>query len=167
MAKKNIKLNYALKSEADKTQPALLYVMFTLGGKRKKISLGYKIVPEYWDSETNTVLISSKQTQLQQREMKRINKFLKQFEQYVLTLMDADYLADYESRLLPSTVGKYGIVAKFKEAIDKIKGKETEEEEKKNITPLEYFHKVVDEMPKKVIRRTSKIIDDETHFIHN
>lgn len=44
MAKKNIKLNYALKSEADKTQPALLYVMFTLGGKRKKISLGYKVV---------------------------------------------------------------------------------------------------------------------------
>lgn len=162
MAKKNIKLNYALKSEADKTQPALLYVMFTLGGKRKKISLGYKIVPEYWDSETNSVLISSKQTQLQQREMKRINKFIKQFEQYVSTLMDADYLADYESRLLPSTVGKYGIVAKFKEAIDKIKGKETEEEEKKNITPLEYFHKVVDEMPKKVIRRTSKIIEDKT-----
>lgn len=162
MAKKNIKLNYALKSEADKTQPALLYVMFTLGGKRKKISLGYKIVPEYWDSETNTVLISSKQTQLQQREMKRINKFLKQFEHYVSTLMDADYLADYESKLLPSTVGKYGIVAKFKEAIDKIKGKETEEEEKKNITPLEYFHKVVAEMPKKVVRRTSKIIEKKT-----
>lgn len=162
MAKKNIKLNYALKSEADKTQPALLYVMFTLGGKRKKISLGYKIVPEYWDSETNTVLISSKQTQLQQREMKRINKFLKQFEHYVSTLMDADYLADYESKLLPNTVGKYGIVAKFKEAIDKIKGKETEEEEKKNITPLEYFHKVVAEMPKKVVRRTSKIIEKKT-----
>lgn len=162
MAKKNIKLNYALKSEADKTQPALLYVMFTLGGQRKKISLGYKIVPEYWNSETNTVLISSKQTQLQQREMKRINKFLKQFEHYVSTLMDADYLADYESKLLPSTVGKYGIVAIFKEAIDKIKGKETEEEEKKNITPLEYFHKVVAEMPKKVVRRTSKIIEKKT-----
>lgn len=162
MAKKNIKLNYALKSEADKTQPALLYVMFTLGGKRKKISLGYKIVPEYWDSETNTVLISSKQTQLQQREMKRINKFLKQFEHYVSTLMDVDYLADYESKLLPSTVAKYGIVAQFKEAIDKIKGKETEEEEKKNITPLEYFHKVVAEMPKKVVRRTSKIIEKRT-----
>jgi len=37
--------------------------------------------------------------------------------------MDADYLADYESKLLPSTVGKYSIVAKFKEAIEKIKGK--------------------------------------------
>jgi len=58
MAKKKIKLNYALKSEADKTLPALLYVMFTLGGKRKKISLGYKVVPEYWDSNTNRVLIS-------------------------------------------------------------------------------------------------------------
>lgn len=162
MAKKNIKLNYALKSEADKTQPALLYVMFTLGGKRKKISLGYKIVPEFWDSETNRVFISSKQTQLQQREMKRINKFLTQFEHYVSTLMDADYLADYESKLLATTVGKYGIVAKFKEAIDRIKGIEIEEEEKKNITPLEYFHKVVDEMPKKVIRRTSKIIEDKT-----
>lgn len=162
MAKKNIKLNYALKSETDKTQPALLYVMFTIGGKRKKISLGYKIIPEFWDAETNTVLISSKQTQLQQREMKRINKFLKQFEHYVSTLMDVDYLADYESKLLPSTVGKYGIVAQFKEAIDKIKGKETEEEEKKNITPLEYFHKVVAEMPKKVVRRTSKIIEKRT-----
>ncbi|MCM1220727.1 MAG: site-specific integrase [Bacteroides sp.] len=162
MAKKNIKLNYALKSEVDKTQPALLYVMFTLGGKRKKISLGYKIIPEYWDSESNTVLISSKQTQLQQREMKRINKFLKQFENYVSTMIDADYLADYESKLVPSAVDKYGIVARFKQAIDKIKGKETQEEEKKNITPLEYFKKVVSDMPKKVVRRTSKIIEKKT-----
>lgn len=163
MAKKNIKLNYALKSEADKTQPALLYVMFTLGGKRKKISLGYKIVPEFWDSETNTVLISSKQTQLQQREMKRINKFLKQFEHYVSTMIDANYLADYETQVeRAGTAEKYGIVATLKQAIEKIKGKETEEEEKKQITPLEYFHKVVDEMPKKVIRRTSKIIEDKT-----
>ncbi len=163
MAKKNIKLNYALKSEVDKTQPALLYVMFTLGGRRKKISLGYKVVPEYWDSETNTVLISSKQTQLQQREMKRINKFLKQFEHYVSTLIDADVIADYEAKLESAgTVEKYGIVATLKQAIDKIKGIEIEEEEKKNITPLDYFHRVVDEMPKKVIRRTSKIIESGT-----
>lgn len=163
MAKKNIKLNYALKSEADKTQPALLYVMFTLGGKRKKISLGYKVVPEYWDSDTNRVLISSKQTQLQQREMKRINRFINQFEKYVSTLIDANYLADYETQVeRAGTAEKYGIVATLKQAIDKIKGGETEEEEKKNITPLEYFHKVVDEMPKKVIRRTSKIIEDKT-----
>lgn len=163
MAKKNIKLNYALKSEADKTQPALLYVMFTLGGKRKKISLGYKIVPEYWDTDSNRVLISSKQTQLQQREMKRINRFLNQFEKYVSTMIDANYLADYEMQVEQAgTVEKYGIVARLKQTIDKIKGVETEEEEKKNITPLEYFHKVVDEMPKKVIRRTSKIIEDKT-----
>lgn len=162
MAKKNIKLNYALKSEVDKTQPALLYVMFTLGGKRKKISLGYKVIPEYWDSESNTVLISSKQTQLQQWEMKRINKFLRQFEHYVSTMIDADYLADYESKLVPSAVDKYGIVARFKQAIDSIKGKEIEEEEKKNITPLEYFKKVVADMPKKVVRRTSKIIEKKT-----
>lgn len=163
MAKKNIKLNYALKSEADKTQPALLYVMFTLGGKRKKISLGYKIVPEYWDTDSNRVLISSKQTQLQQREMKRINRFLNQFEKYVSTMIDANYLADYEMQVEQAgTVEKYGIVARLKQTIDKIKGVETEEEEKKSITPLEYFHKVVDEMPKKVIRRTSKIIEDKT-----
>lgn len=60
------------------------------------------------------------------------------------------------------TAEKYGIVAQLKQTIDKIKGVETEEEEKKNITPLEYFHKVVDEMPKKVIRRTSKIIENKT-----
>jgi hypothetical protein len=123
MAKKNIKLNYALKSEADKTLPALLYVMFTLGGKRKKISLGYKVVPEYWDSDTNRVLISSKQTQLQQREMKRINRFINQFEKYVSTMIDASYLADYETQIeRAGTVEKYGIVATLKQAIDKIKG---------------------------------------------
>ena len=123
MAKKKIKLNYALKSEADKTLPALLYVMFTLGGKRKKISLGYKVVPEYWDSNTNRVLISSKQTQFQQREMKRINRFINQFEKYVSTMIDANYLADYETQVERSgTVEKYGIVATLKQAIDKIKG---------------------------------------------
>lgn len=163
MAKKNIKLNYALKSEADKTQSALLYVMFTLGGRRKKISLGYKVVPEYWDSDTNRVLTSSKQTQLQQREMKRINRFLNQFEKYVSTMVDADYLADYEAQIeRAGNVEKYGIVARLKQVIAQIKGGEIKEEEKKNITPMEYFHKVVEEMPKKVIRRTSKVIESRT-----
>ena len=46
--------------------------------------------------------------------------------------------------------------------IEILHGKEKHEEEKATITPLDHFKKVVEEMPKKVIRRTSKIIEDRT-----
>lgn len=161
MAKK-LKLNFALKSNADKTKPAIIYAMFTLGGKRYKLSLGYSVVPEFWQ-DNNRIEISSKQTQTIQRQMKRINRFLDAFEEKVSRMLDVDRLAEYERQVEDAgTVDKYGIVAKLKRYIDEINGIEKEEEQQRTITPLEYFEKTLADMPKKVVRRTSKIIESNT-----
>ena len=82
-------------------------------------------------------------------------------------MLDADVLADYEAKLTPSSVSEYGIVARIKETIDKIKGKEVKEEEQRSISVLDYFKKVIEEMPKKVIKRTGKFIDSKTIQHHN
>lgn len=161
MAKK-IKPTYGFKSRKEASEPSLLYLMFTLGGKQYKISTGFKVAPMYWDKENNRVFITSQQKQIQQREMKRVNRFIDALEKEISTMLDADVLADYEKKLVPNAVEKYGIVARIKEKIDKIKGKEIKEEEKRTITVLDYFKKVVEEMPKKVIKRTGKFIEAKT-----
>lgn len=161
MAKK-IKPTYGFKSRKEVSEPSLLYLMFTLGGKQYKVSTGFKVAPMYWDKENNRVFISSQQKQLEQREMKKVNRFLDSLEKEISTMLDADVLADYESKLVPSAVAEYGIIATMKRTIDKIKGKEVKEEEQRSISVLDYFKKVIDEMPKKVIKRTGKFIENRT-----
>ena len=150
-----LRINYALKTNEDKTEASLLYVMFTFNGKRYKISMGVKVPPIYWDSNINRVIVSNQQPQSLQRQMKRVNKFLEAFEKSFYTIV---LYANYDNYC----VKDFFIKGLVKVRIELLHGKEKQEEEKNNITPLDYFHKVVDEMPKKVIRRTSKIIDDKT-----
>lgn len=161
MAKK-IKPTYGFKSRKDELEPSLLYLMFSLGGKQYKISLGVKVAPKYWVKDTNRLEISSEQKQLQQREYKKVNKFLNALEEEISIMLDADVLADYESKLVPDAVEKYGIVATIKGKIGKIRGIEKAEEEVKNVTPLQYFQKVIEEMPKKIVKRTGKYIESQT-----
>lgn len=87
--------------------------------------------------------------------MKRVNKFLEAFEKSLDTIV----LHPNHPNYCEKDIDIKGLV---KVRIELLHGKEKQEEEKNNISPLDYFHKVVDEMPKKVIRRTSKIIDDKT-----
>ncbi len=150
-----LRINYALKTNEDKTEASLLYVMFTFNGKRYKISMGVKVPPIYWDSNINRVIVSNQQPQSLQRQMKRVNKFLEAFEKSLDTIV----LHPNHPNYCEKDIDIKGLV---KVRIELLHGKEKQEEEKNNITPLDYFHKVVDEMPKKVIRRTSKIIDDKT-----
>lgn len=150
-----LKINYALKTTSDKSETTLLYVMFTFNGKRNKISLGVKVPPIYWDSEQNRVTISSQQPQSLQRQMKRINKFLDSFEKSLDTII----LHPNHPNYCEKDIDINGLV---KVRIEILHGKEKHEEEKATITPLDHFKKVVEEMPKKVIRRTSKIIEDRT-----
>ncbi len=164
---KKLKPTYGFKSRKNENEPSLLYLMFTLGGKQYKISLGVKVAPMYWVKETNRVEISNQQKQLQQREYKRTNKFLDALEEEINIMLDADVLADYESKLTPESVDKYGIVATIKGKIDKIRGIEKAEEEVKNITPLQFFQRVIEDMPKKVVKRTGKLIDNKTIEHHN
>lgn len=164
---KKLKPTYGFKSRKQEAEPSLLYLMFTLGGKQYKVSTGFKVAPIYWDKVNSRVIISSQQKQLEQREMKKVNRFIQSLEKEISTMLDADVLADYEAKLTPSSVSEYGIVARIKETIDKIKGKEVKEEEQRSISVLDYFKKVIEEMPKKVIKRTGKFIDSKTIQHHN
>lgn len=150
-----LKINYALKTNSDKTEATLLYVMFTFNGKRYKISMGVKVSPIYWDSKTNRAIISNQQPQLLQRQMKRVNKFLESFEKELDTII----LHPNHPNYCDKDIDIKGLV---KVRIDILHGKERQEEEKKVITPIDFFRRVVDEMPKKVIRRTSKVIESRT-----
>lgn len=150
-----LRINYALKTNEDKTEASLLYVMFTFNGKRYKISMGVKVPPIYWDSNTNRVIVSNQQPQSLQRQMKRVNRFLEAFEKSLDTIV----LHPNHPNYCEKDIDIKGLV---KVRIELLHGREKQEDEKKNTTPLEYFHRVVDEMPKKVIRRTSKIIEDKT-----
>ena len=53
---KATKFQFVLKSEADKSKPALLYVMFSLD-KRYKISLQESVLPQWWDKETQRAIV--------------------------------------------------------------------------------------------------------------
>lgn len=150
-----LKINYALKTISDKTEATLLYVMFTFNRKRYKLSLGVKVPPIYWDTETNRAIVSNQQPQTLQRQMKRVNKFLDLFERDLDTIV----LHPNHPNYCDKDINIKGLV---KVRIELLHGKEKQEEEKKVITPLDFFHRVVDEMPKKVIRRTSKVIESKT-----
>ena len=78
-SKNKINPKLVLKSNPDKSMPAVIYIMFTCNGNRFKFSTGKKVVPEFWDKEEQQIIISSRQKQEEQREYKRINKFLKNF----------------------------------------------------------------------------------------
>ena len=166
MAKK-LKPTYGFKSRQNEEEMTLLYLMFSLGGKQYKVSTGFKVAPKYWDKKTNRVFISTEQKQLEQREMKRVNRFLNDLEKEINIMLDADVLAKYESELVPEMIPKYGIVARIKEKIDKIKGIEKAVEEKKQIAPLEYFKKYIEALPKRVIKRTGKFMGAKTIEHHN
>lgn len=153
------KFQIVLKSNEDKTKPALLYLMYTWD-KRYKMSLGVSILPQWWDKENECAIISSQQKQQEQRNLKKLNKFLDEVKLWVeRTFSTYRYHPKKDSW---SEQAGNDIMHTIKKRIEIIKNGEVEEEEKLILTPLQYFHKVVEEMPKKVVRRTSKIIERRT-----
>ena len=148
-----IKINYELKNRTE--IDTLISITFTFLGKRYKVSLGEKVPPQYWDAEANRAVITSNQTQAQQRQLKRLNRFLTNFEDSLKTIVVGDS-EDAQSRY-PKFIADL-----VKARVDALHGKEKKEEERRALTPLEYFAKVVDDMPKKVIKRTGKFIEDKT-----
>lgn len=153
------KFHIVLKSNEDKTKPALIYLMYTWD-KRYKMSLGLSVLPQWWDKEKECAIITSQQKQQEQRNLKKLNRLIEQIKERVnATFFTYQYHPKKDSWC---ELAGNDIKRSIKKCISEIKNGEIEEEEKKQITPLEYFRKVVDEMPKKVIRRTSKIIEDKT-----
>ena len=141
------KFQLVLKSEKDKTREALIYLMFTWG-KRFKISLGVKVLPLWWDKELQEATISSKQKQQEQRQLKKLNRFLKEVKNITESCFsECRYFSDVMGTRVRNDI-KYNL--------NNLVNKEKKEEENKNISVLDYFQKQIDEMPNKFIKRTGK-----------
>ena len=147
MAKNIFKLNFSLKSQTDKSKPALIYLMWTFD-KRYKVSTGLSVIPEYWDAKTHSAIITSKQTQVLQRQYKRQNKMIAKICDKILTGLYA-YICQERNEF-------NGIALKNEivNVIAKIDSEEKEEVEKKNITPYEYFKNYADNVCNRTVKRT-------------
>ena len=70
---KKYKIHFYLKSR-DGEQ--IIYIMFSVLGKRFKFSTGYKSQKEQWDNETERMINSSQFKQAENRQANKVNRFL-------------------------------------------------------------------------------------------
>lgn len=69
---KKYKIHFYLKS-GDGEQ--IIYIMFSVLGKRFKFSTGYKSQKEQWDNETERMINSSQFKQAENRQANKVNRF--------------------------------------------------------------------------------------------
>lgn len=154
------KFQIVLKSNKDKTKPALIYLTYTWD-RRYKLSLGVSVNPQWWDREKECAIITNLQKQQEQRSLKRLNRFLEDIKKAIRLNLDSFNSYHKHDGWVNDVSGGH-VLRGMKLAIAKIKGAEEKEEEKRAMTPLQYFSKVVEDMPQKIVRRTCKKIDPRT-----
>lgn len=147
--KNKFKVNFAVKSQNDKSKPALIYIMWTWD-KRYKMSIGQSVIPEYWDKENECAVISSTQTQALQRSLKRLNRFIEDLKKRMSTELYS-YVA-FKNRQ-DSVCGSM-IKFKISDIVNGIQKTEEEETKKATIRPSEYFKNYADNVCNKVVKRT-------------
>ena len=143
------KFHFSLKSEKDEAKPALIYVMFCLD-KRYKLSIGESIPHKWWDAETERAIVSSQQKQAENRKSKRLNKILDNLSAQIEGLFKANYRW---REVRPSVFGRTQSLMLVDTVRDYIKGiheQEEKENEKKQMSPTEFFQNYCDNiLPKR------------------
>ena len=152
-----INLNYNLK---DKSEELTLVYLIGFHKKRFKISTKQYVYVKTWDSENQRCITSSNFADRVNRASRKVNKFL--------DAIDDGIHKFFESRhgFNGNDPSYFGTAEYLKDSIqrvidDLIEG-ERKEEEKKSITPLQFFQSYVDNMHKRVDPRTRKFIADRT-----
>lgn len=164
---KATKFQFVLKSEADKSKPALLYVMFSLD-KRYKISLQESVLPQWWDKETQRAIVieSGQQKQVDTRNAKRVNRFLN----YAQQRFEEIFEAHKEWRRVKTAVIAIPYPAQIariiRGVITEYHKKEVEEIKKQNQTPTQYFEEYIAKLPTHTIRRTGTVMKPQTISNH-
>lgn len=164
---KATKFQFVLKSEADKTKPALLYVMFSLD-RRYKISLQESVLPQWWDKETQRAIVieSGQQKQVDTRNAKRVNRFLN----YAQPRFEEIFEAHKEWRRVKTAVIAIPYPAQIARIIRGVimeyHKKEVEEIKKQNQTPTQYFEEYIAKLPTHTIRRTGTVMKPQTISNH-
>ena len=155
--KGKINLNYNLK---DKSEELTLVYLIGYHKKRFKISTKQYVYVKTWDSENQRCITSSNFADRVNRASRKVNKFLDALDDGIHKFFESRHGFDGND---PSY---FGTVEYLKDSIqrvidDLIEG-ERKEEEKKSITPLQFFQSYVDSMHKRVDPRTRKFIADRT-----
>ena len=158
------KPNFVLKSEKDKSKPALIYIMFTLD-KRYKISIGESIEPKWWNRKTSRAVVieTSEQSQSERRHAKRLNKFLNKLQseaERIFNTYSNWRELDSPNMFMPPL--KIYIVDAIKSVIDNYHKKDAEEQQKKSLSPSEFFKKFNSGLNEYVIKRTGALMKDST-----
>lgn len=155
--KGKINLNYNLKDKSE--EQTLVYLIGYLD-KRFKVSTQQSVWVKTWDNKTQRCIVSTEYSDRINRASRKVNKFLDSLD----TAID-EHFDKYPPRFdLPNWV--FNKADNFKTIIQRIIDEqvsgERKEEEKKKITPLQFFQSYVDNMHKRVDPRTRKFISDRT-----
>ena len=155
--KRKINLNYNLKDKSE--EQTLVYLIGCLD-KRFKVSTQQSVWVKTWNNKTQRCIVSTEYSDRINRASRKVNKFLDSLDAAI-----DEHFEKYPPRFdLPNWV--FNKADNFKTIIQRIIDEqvsgERREEEKKKITPLQFFQSYVDNMPKRVDPRTRKFISDRT-----
>ena len=159
-----INLNYNLKSKTDKWSLVILVIYLD---KRIKISTKQVAYVDAWDNKKKRCVTSSNYTDRINRASRKLNKFLDTLDISLKDLFD-QHPFHLDNPNIFQTLGKYLYSDSdyVKKAIQKIIQNqiygEVKEEEKKIITPLQFFKLYVDNMHKRIDPRTGNLISERT-----
>lgn len=156
-----MELKFTLKDAKEKQ--TLLYAVCYHDSKRIKVSTGLKVVSETWSAKMQRCEISSRFTERVNRASRKVNKLLDEIlEKWKRTTEEGNTLWR-QSKLHTREEIIKGDLAYI---VSRVMKAEEEEEEKKQITPLQYFDKYVEEMCHKVDSRTGRYIGERTQVHH-
>lgn len=156
-----MELKFTLKDTKEKQ--TLLYAVCYHESKRIKVSTGLKVVSETWNAKMQRCEISSRFTERVNRASRKVNKLLDAIiEKWKWATEQGNMLWRESKRFTREEVIK-GDLAHI---ISQVMKADEKEEAKKQITPLDYFDKYVEEMIHKVDQRTGRYIGERTQVHH-
>lgn len=156
-----MELKFTLKDTKEKQ--TLLYAVCYHESKRIKVSTGLKVVSETWNTKMQRCEISSRFTERMNRVSRKVNKLLD-------AIMEKWNWAKEKGNLLYRQSKNHTREECIKDdlafIISQVMRADEKEEEKKQITPLQYFDKYVEDMTHKVDPRTGRYIGERTQIHH-
>lgn len=156
-----MELKFTLKDTKEKQ--TLLYAVCYHESKRIKVSTGLKVVSETWNTKMQRCEISSRFTERMNRASRKVNKLLEAILERWKRITEEGNTLWRESKF--STRDEI-IKSDLAYIVKRVIRAEEEEEERKQITPLQYFDKYVEEMCHKVDSRTGRYIGERTQVHH-
>lgn len=160
-SKNIIKLNYNLK---DKTGEKSLVYLIGYHKKRFKVSTKQNVYVKTWDNATQRCIVSTIFPDRVNRLSRKVNKFLNAIDSGIDQYFKETHGFNGDDKTY------FGTADYLKECINNIimsliEG-EKKEEDKKSITPLQFFQDYVDNKHKKVDMHTGRYISERTISHH-